>query len=313
MIISASRRTDIPTYYSEWFLNRIKAGYALVRNPMNPHQVSRISLSPDVVDGIVFFTKNPIPMLGKLDALKEYMYVFQFTLTPYGRDMETHVPSKAEQIIPAFQRLSDLIGPDRVIWRYDPILLNGLYTVDYHIRYFEGIAQKLHSYTRQCTISFVDLYQKTRRNAAGLALREILLEEQNMLAKALSEIAHGYGLQISTCAEDIDLDRYGIAHARCIDGRLFERLLGCPLDAKKDANQRAECGCMESVEVGAYHTCLNGCKYCYANHSPQIALTNAAKHNPQSPLLLGELAPGDRVTERKMRSLKVGQIGLELG
>lgn len=164
MIISASRRTDIPTYYSDWLLNRVKAGYVYVRNPMNAHQISRISLSPEVVDGIVFWTKNPTPMLDKLDALRDYMYYFQFTLNSYGTDVERNIPSKNNVIIPAFQRLSDLIGPGRVIWRYDPIFLSKTYTMNYHIRYFEELAKRLSPYTKKCTISFLDIYRNTEKN-----------------------------------------------------------------------------------------------------------------------------------------------------
>ena len=140
MIISASRRTDIPTYYSDWFFNRIKEGFVFVRNPMNAHQISRIDLRPDVVDGIVFWTKNPLPMLDRLDLLKEYTYYFQFTLTSYGEDVESNIPSKSNVIIPSFQRLSDKLGPERVIWRYDPIFLSQKYSIDYHIHYFEMLA-----------------------------------------------------------------------------------------------------------------------------------------------------------------------------
>lgn len=164
MIISASRRTDIPTYYSDWFLKRIKAGYVYVRNPMNPHQVSQINLSPEVVDGIVFWTKNPTPMLDRLVELNDYMYYFQFTLNSYGVDVEENIPNKSKVVIPAFQRLSDSIGPDRVIWRYDPIFLSKVYTVDYHIRYFEELAKRLFPYTKKCTISFLDLYRNTEQN-----------------------------------------------------------------------------------------------------------------------------------------------------
>jgi len=124
---------------------------------MNAHQISKIPLNPDVVDGIVFWTKNPIPMLEKLDMLRDYMYYFQFTLNSYAQDVETHIPSKQSHVIPAFKKLSDLIGPNRVIWRYDPILLNDTYTPEYHIRYFEKIAKELSPYTKKCTISFIDL------------------------------------------------------------------------------------------------------------------------------------------------------------
>ena len=163
MIISASRRTDIPTYYSDWFFNRIKEGFVFVRNPMNAHQISRIDLRPDVVDGIVFWTKNPLPMLDRLDLLKEYTYYFQFTLTSYGEDVESNIPSKSNVIIPSFQRLSDKLGPERVIWRYDPIFLSQKYSIDYHIHYFEMLAKRLSLYTKKCTISFLDYYCNTEK------------------------------------------------------------------------------------------------------------------------------------------------------
>lgn len=312
MIISASRRTDIPTYYSEWFLNRIRDGYVYVRNPMNAHQISRISLLPDVVDGIVFWTKNPIPMLEKLDLLNDYMYYFQFTLNSYGPDVERNVPSKEQVVIPAFQRLSDMIGPERVIWRYDPIFLSQTYTADHHIRAFEKMAKQLSPYTKKCTISFLDFYRNTQNNIAPLAPLDFPPQEQERVAKNIAEIAHSYGLQVETCAEWLDLEQYGIEHARCIDDRLFSRLLGCPLDIKKDKNQRLECGCVESLDIGAYNTCHNGCRYCYANHSDKAILTNGENHDPTSPLLIGTVGPDDKITERKMHLYRVDQMRLDI-
>ena len=310
MIISASRRTDIPTYYSEWVMNRIREGYALARNPMNAHQVSRISLSPEVVDGIVFWTKNPAPMLDKLPQLKDYMYYFQFTLNAYEQDVEADVPLKHKYIVPTFQRLSEMIGPERVVWRYDPILVSDKYTFDYHVKYFELLAKKLASYTQKCTISFLDMYVKTERNVAGLNIQPWTLELQDAMAKSLAEIAHSYGLELETCAEGIELEKYGIKHAHCIDGELFAKLLGCPLKVGKDKNQRKECGCVDSVDIGAYNTCRNGCRYCYANFNAKMVQNNQQRHNPLSPLLLGELQPDDKVTERKMTSCLERQGGL---
>lgn len=310
MIISASRRTDIPTYYSEWFMNRIKAGYALVRNPMNAHQVSRINLSPEVVDGIVFWTKNPTPMLDKLPLLKDYMYYFQFTLNAYEQDVETGVPLKHKHIVPTFQRLSEMIGPERVIWRYDPVFLSEKYSFNYHMKYFEQLAKKLAPYTKKCTMSFLDMYVKTERNVSGLNIQPWTLELQDAMAKSLAEIAHSYGLELETCAEGIELEKYAIKHAHCIDGELFSKLLGCQLKADKDKNQRKECGCVDSVDIGAYNTCRNGCRYCYANFNTKMVQNNRQRHNPLSPLLLGELQPGDKVTERKMSSCLLRQIGL---
>lgn len=312
MIISASRRTDIPTYYSEWFFNRIREGYVLVRNPMNAHQISRISLDPDVVDGIVFWTKNPIPMLNKLDRLQDYTYYFQFTLNSYGQDVETNVPNKQKTIIPAFKRLSDTIGPERVIWRYDPVFLNDTYTPEYHLRYFEQLAKILHPYTKKCTFSFLDMYRNTEKNVKGLAIHKFPIEQQKEIAKSFAEIAHSYGLQIETCAEGIDLEEYGIQHARCIDDRLLSQLIGCPLQVGKDKNQRLECGCIESIDIGTYNTCRNGCLYCYANFSQKSVQTNAQKHDPNSPLLFGTVGEGDKITERKVYSLKAAQLGFDV-
>lgn len=312
MIISASRRTDIPTYYSTWFFNRIKEGYVYVRNPMNAHQISKINLSPDVVDGIVFWTKNPTPMLNKLSALKNYMYYFQFTLNSYGVDVEKNIPSKYKIIIPAFQHLSDLIGPDRVIWRYDPIFLNKTYTMDYHIHYFEELAKRLSPYTKKCTISFLDYYKNTEKNIATVAPNVFSTELQEELAKNLVQIAHSYNLRMDTCAEEIDLQQYGIEHAKCIDDRLLGQLLHCPITVKKDKNQRLECGCIESLDIGAYNTCSNGCRYCYANYNEKTVETNGKKHNPNSPLLIGEVSPEDKITERKILSYKLNQSWLNL-
>lgn len=312
MIISASRRTDIPAYYSAWFLNRVRAGYVHVRNPMNFHQISKISLTPDVVDGMVFWTKNPLPMLDKLPFFHEYMYYFQFTLTSYGTDVESHVPNKNKVIIPAFQRLSELIGPERVIWRYDPIFLTETYTLAYHIRYFEKLARRLAPYTKRCTISFLDSYKKIEKNMASLGQIVLTPEQQIQLAKDLAEIARDCGLQVDACAEGSALRQLGIAHARCVDNRLLEHLLGCPLDMKKDKNQRAECGCAESVDIGAYNTCSHGCRYCYANYSERSVTANRGKHIPESPLLIGEAGEGDTITERKMLSCKVNQFQFHL-
>ena len=217
MFISASRRTDIPSHYSEWFMNRIRAGFVLVRNPVNPRQVSRVSLSPDVVDGIVFWTKNPIPMLDRLDGLSGYMYCFQFTLNAYGADTERGIPSKNAQLVDAFRRLSDKIGPERVLWRYDPMFVSGKYTVEYHLKYFEALARRLAGYTGQCTMSFLDVYGNTARNMAPLHARTPSDTERALLAAGLAEIAASYGLRLRSCAEPDSLRRYGIEPASCVD------------------------------------------------------------------------------------------------
>lgn len=304
MIVSASRRTDIPSCYCEWLINRIREGFVYVRNPMNYHQVSKVSLSPDVVDGIVFWTKNPVPMIERLDAFSDYMYYFQFTVNAYGKDIEGNVPSKNNVIVPAFQELSGKIGPERVIWRYDPILLTEKYTKEYHLEYFEALAKRLSGYTEKCVISFVDFYRNTESHMKPRVILPFSKEDMIIMAERISEIGRKYNIRIESCAEEIELEKYGISHGACIDKSLFERLLGCPLSASKDKNQRKECGCMESIDIGLYDTCRNGCKYCYANHSDKMMKRNFALCAPQSPLLCGRIEEGDVIKERAVKSLK---------
>lgn len=163
MILSASRRTDIPNYYSDWFYHRVKEGFLYVRNPLNIHQISEIKITPDVVDCIVFWTKNPLPMMKRLDELKEYHYYFQFTLTGYGKDVEVNLPDKKTSMVSIFRELSNKIGREKVIWRYDPIFFSNKYTVQYHLKAFKNIAEALNGYTEKCVISFVDIYAKNRK------------------------------------------------------------------------------------------------------------------------------------------------------
>lgn len=310
MILSVSRRTDIPNYYSEWFYNRIKEGFVYVQNPMNVHQISRIDLSPEVVDCIVFWTKNPEPMLDGLDKLSAYKYYFQFTLTGYGRDIECNVPHKKEVMIPIFQKLSERIGSKRVIWRYDPIIFTKVYTPEYHLKAFEQIAAALAGYTNKCVISFVDFYVKNRKNMEALGAYE--LEESILIefAQKISKIAGAHGMTVGSCAERIDLSQCGIEHNCCIDKRLIEDIIGYKINAGKDKNQRLECGCVDSVEIGAYNTCKNGCKYCYANYSQDSVMKNCGKYDARSPLLCGSITEEDRVYERKVKSLREEQYEL---
>lgn len=304
MILSVSRRTDIPNHYSEWFLNRIKEGFLYVRNPMNPHQISRIDLSPEVVDCIVFWTKNPANMIDHLKELKEYKYYFQFTLTGYGKDIEPNLPDKRTDLIETFKKLSRKIGKEKVIWRYDPILINDKYTVEYHLKAFEEIADSLKNHTERVIISFVDLYAKTQRNAKGINIQNMSDEQMYDMAKAMARIAKKNGLIIETCAEKTDLQSIGIKHGSCIDKELIERIIGCKLTVGKDKNQRKECGCIESIEVGTYDTCKNGCKYCYANYSDLKVQEKLGLYDVNSPLLCGVIAPNDKITYRKVKTFK---------
>lgn len=310
MIISASRRTDIPSYYSEWLINRLKERYVLVRNPMNIHQVSKIDLSPDVVDAIVFWTKNPTPMLPYLDQIRDYTYYFQFTLSSYGPDVEKNLPSKNKIIIPTFQQLSREIGKEKIIWRYDPIFFNEQYSMEYHCKYFEVLASKLGNYTEKCTVSFMDMYRNTERNVKTLSIVKDTYEMQGELLQRFVEIAKEHGLYIDACAEIGDFHNIGVEHAHCIDRERIERIGGFKLNVDKDTNQRAECGCVASIDIGAYNTCKNGCLYCYANYSSNTVEKNFGMHNPKSPLLFGKIDSTDIIKERKVKSLINNQMHL---
>lgn len=305
MIISASRRSDIPNYYSDWFFNRIKEGYLYVRNPMNTHQISRIALSPEIVDGIVFWTKNPEPMLSRLAELNAYPYYFQFTLTGYGRDIEPNVPHKKNNMIPIFQKLSAQIGKEKVIWRYDPILFTEKYTPKYHLKAFRQIAESLRGYTSKCVISFVDTYVKNQKSMKALNSFSLTEKELPEFGKEIASIAGANGMKAAVCAEAIDLSACGIEHSCCIDKTLIEQIIGCKIRADKDKNQRKECGCIESIDIGAYDTCRNGCLYCYANRSRERVLQNCGSYDVNSPLLCGRVTDGDKITERGTKSLKM--------
>ena len=310
MILSVSRRTDIPNYFSDWFFNRLKEGFLCVRNPMNPHQISRVNLSPEVIDCIVFWTKNPEPMLDRLEELSAYQYYFQFTLTGYGKDIESNVPHKRDKMIKVFQRLSEKIGSRKVIWRYDPILFTNVYTPEYHLKAFEQIASDLKGYTEKCVISFVDTYAKNKKNMGDLKAYGLSETELTAFAGKLVKIANMNGITVGSCAEKIDLSSCGIEHNCCIDAKLIEEIIGCRLKIQKDKNQRPECGCVESVEVGTYNTCLNGCKYCYANYSQESVQKNCRSYDPCSPLLCGVEGPDDKITDRKVMSVKDTQMSV---
>lgn len=306
MIISASRRTDIPAFYSEWFMNRLKEGYALIPNPRNPNRLGRVALSPENVDCIVFWTKNPANMLGRLSELDAmgYAYYVQFTLTPYDRSMEPNLPSKAE-LLRTFIEMADQIGALRSVWRYDPVVVDDKHGVGWHVEQFSAICGKLRTYTERCILSFVDPYK-------SLCDRHRALTDDEMIgiASGFSKIARRCGIALYTCAEEIDLSRYGIGHSACIDQKLIEKTAGYRITAKKDANQRAACRCIESVDIGAYDTCPHGCTYCYATSSPKTVLRRVNEHDPRAPMLTGCPKGDEIVTDRTTPSQKVTQLSL---
>ena len=299
MIVSVSRRTDIPSFYFDWFLNRLKAGWLMVRNPHALSSVSRITLSPETVECIVFWTKNPEPMLEKLGALEPYPYYIQFTVNLYGKEIEGNIPD-LEKRIALFQEFSRRLGKDRLVWRYSPVLLNSKYTVGYHSDMFKRLSGEFAGYTSQCKLSFLDMYSKIAPRMASLGIAAQEENEIVPLARHLAALAAENGIAVSACGK-ADLSPAGIPASGCIDGELIRKLTGKHMKFRKDPGQRAECNCAESVDIGSYHTCLNGCAYCYANHSHAHAVKKAADYDPQSPFLCDAPRPGDKVTERKIR------------
>jgi Domain of unknown function (DUF1848). len=280
MIISASRRTDIPAYYSEWMVNRLRTGYAEVRNPMNWNQISKVDLSPEAVDCIVFWTKDPKNMLPRLREIDDlgYEFYFQFTLTPYGKDIETGLRDKAD-IIGTFKELSSMIGPERIVWRYDPVVLNASIDENWHIEKFKRLCSSLEGQTDECMISFVDMYPKLRKVERNGIIRRIETNEKTRIFNAFKDVAEEHGIKISTCCEP-DMD-----NGKCIDPERIERIIGRSLSIKGKANQRELCNCAKSTDIGAYDSCASGCVYCYANRNPSTSVANLQRHDPTKSML----------------------------
>ncbi len=306
MIISASRRTDIPAFYSEWFMNRLAEGYVLIPNPRNPNRLGRVKLTPENVDCIAFWTKNPIPMFERFPMLDSmgYSYYMQFTLTAYDNTIETNLPPKAE-LLQAFIEMSKQIGACRSIWRYDPIIIDIKHPVEWHIDQFTAMCERLQSYMERCVISFVDPYKSLNNRYRALTNGEMIA-----IASGFAEIADKYGITLYTCAEEIELSQYGIKHGSCIDQQLIEKIIGSRIAAKNDANQRTACRCIESIDIGAYDTCSHGCVYCYATSSAKTVLRRMGAHDPHSPMIAGYPKGDEIITERTVSSQKINQLSL---
>ena len=307
MILHTGLRTDIPAFYPEWLKNRIEGGFALVRNPFNPNQITKYRISPDVVDVISFCTKNPAPFFPYMDVLKDYAQCWFVTITPYGTDIEPHVPDK-EQVMESFIRLSERVGKNAVIWRYDPIFILDKYTVEFHLDAFEYMAKTLSGFTDTCIISFIDLYQKVKRNFPKV--REVSPEERITLAKEMVRIGKKYGILIKSCAEGTELAAYGVDTSGCMTAPVYEKAAGFTLNVPKIKGARTECGCLLTCDIGAYHTCGHLCKYCYANDDAEKVKRNMKLHNPNSPFLIGEEEEGMKVHEAVQKSWRNGQMNL---
>ena len=299
MIINTGMRTDIPAFYSDWFMNRIEAGFVLVRNPYCPDRITRYELHPDVVDCIAFCTKNPEPMLKYVDRLKAYHQYWFVTITPYGKDIEPNVPPK-EKVMQDFITLSEKIGINCVGWRYDPIFIDSIYTLEQHISSFEQMCRTLSGYTKVCVISFIDLYEKVKRNFPRV--RAVTHSERITIGRTYAEIAGRYGITIKACAEGTELVPFGIDCTGCMTQQTFETAIGNHLIIPGKRSQRAECSCVLGTDIGAYDTCGHLCRYCYANYNHENVRRNMRLHDPHSPFLVGNLSEGEVIHQASQES-----------
>lgn len=294
MILFASGRTDIPAFYSNWFINRVKAGFVDVRNPFNQKLVSRIYFSD--VDLIMFCSKNPLPMINKLDILK-LPVLFYVTITPYGKDVEPNIPDK-RLIIDGVKKLSLVLGIDNVVVRYDPIFLSDKYNVDYHIKAFDKLCKNLNGYVNKIIVSFMDEYKNVRSNKNILKYRAFTREDYKKIGEAFSKSAMDNGMSVQTCFEDEDLTQYGFVKGECLSHELAYILTGKKF---KSSNVRKEkkCECVQMVDIGDYNSCMHMCKYCYANYDEKAVSNNFERHDDNSSLLIGSIQRDDVIKVRK--------------
>ncbi len=268
MIISASRRTDIPAFYGDWFMDKVRRSYCLVANPFNPRQVKKVSLKREDVDLFVFWTKNPEPFLPHLEELdsKGYPFYFLYTLNPYCSTLEPGL-EELEKRIEVFQKLAGLIGKEKVIWRYDPIIISPQMNFHYHLENFRLLVDALKDATTRVIISFYSPYRSADRRLKKAGIQPLALqekkEERRAFLKEIATIAGGEGITVTGCAQG-DLEGTGVFEGKCIDDKFIYRVFGLEFPPKKDPGQRPECRCIASQDIGAYDTCQQGCIYCYA-------------------------------------------------
>jgi len=297
MIISASRRTDIPAFYSNWFMNRIRDGFVLVRNPLFKKIVTKVILDPEKVEAIIFWTKNPQLLIEKLPELNDrgFFYYFLFTITPYGIQLEPNIPSN-HHLIDTFHQLAELIGKERVIWRYDPIIISDVSDENYQLDSFYNLASSLKDSTNTCITSFMVTYKKCLKNMQGITVENFDVSRKTALLNSLKQIAGNFNINLLLCADENNIE--GIEKSCCIDIQLINKLKGKEFKYKKDPSQRMHCHCAESIDIGAYNTCLHNCLYCYANYDSSKVRETIAGHKLLSPMLIGEPSGNEQIKNK---------------
>lgn len=305
MILSVSQRCDVPAFFADWFYARLLEGYVDVRSPYDPKKISRIELKQENIDCIVFLSKNPTPMLEKIHLLDDYCCCFQLSITPYHTKIEPGIRDKRE-VIESFKILSRRLGKKHVQLRYDPIFLSEEYTIEYHERAFRKLVSELHEYCDTIIFSFIDMYKNTKAHQDQLKLLPMNQKQMHEIARRLANIAHEYQINLQTCGEEIDLDAYGIDKGSCISVSLLEKLSGKKI--KIPTRKSRQCGCIESVDIGAYNCCKNLCAYCYANFDESRIDEMMTNHDSSSSLISGRICDDDVIVEKKQK--KVRQLEL---
>lgn len=301
LIINTGARTDTVQWYAPWLLKRFEEGYALSRNPLFPNKVTRYELTPDKVDVVIFCSKNYQPILPRLHEITDRFNThFHYTITAYDKDIEPRVPDIDTSIKTLFQ-LEKIVGAKRICWRYDPVLLTKDYTIQRHLETFEYLCSHLAGHVDRCIFSFVEMYKKLELNFPDIkALTDVDID---ILAEGMSGIANRYGIYLQICGTNGDWSKYGIHSSGCMTLDILGAANNIEFRKLKHKGMRKGCHCMESRDIGAYDSCPNGCRYCYANKSPEKALQNyKTKHDPNSPLLLGQLCETDTIIQGNQKS-----------
>ena len=300
MILNTGLRTDIPGFFSEWFYNRIEDGFVYVRNPYAKNQIYSYRLDPELIDCIIFCTKNPKPMFENLEKIDKFNQYWHITITPYEKEIEPNVPPMND-VLESFKYLSKKLGKENVTLRYDPIFINEKYTLEKHIESFEYIANSLSDYTTEAIISFIDLYEKTKRNFPKA--REVTKDERLKLGKEFAQIGKKNNITIKTCVEGSELDKFGIDSSGCMTKEVIERAINKNLNVPKQKARNGECYCLLNNDIGEYNTCAHRCLYCYANSNKRLVKRNLKLHDPKSPILIGEIKEDDIIKEMNQKSL----------
>jgi len=309
MILSIDFRTDIPAFYSDWLMNRFKEGFVYFRNPAYPGTIHKIILDKHHIEGIMWCSKDYLPILHVLNQITDkFPSVFHYTITGYGKDIEPNVPS-LDQSIYTFKELSHRYGKEKVIWRYDPILLTDNYGIVRHINQFTDICKELYNYTDRVVINFVSLYEKVKRHMPNL--KELTYDEKLLIVKKFLEITKKYGLKLQTCGNGLQFkDLEGVEVTGCLDEHALNLMGIYPKSPKGNAVPWG-CLCYPNTCIGEYNTCLHKCKYCYASADFDKCDENFKKHDPNSPLLIGWPRGDEKIIEMKPKLLNTKQLKLD--